>query len=83
MSQNKLTTEEMQQINDIQNKNKEIVFKFGQIEMSIIQLNKAKNDLSKEMEESINSEKQLAEQFRLKYGNGNINIETGEFTPIN
>lgn len=78
----KLTPEEMQQINEIQNKNREIMFKFGQIEMSIIQLNKAKGDISKEMEDSINAEKRLAEQFRQKYGDGDINIETGEFTPV-
>jgi len=83
MNQTKLTPEEIQQINSIQNKNKETVFKFGQIEVSIIQLNKAKENLSKEMEENINEEKRLAEQFRQKYGDGNINLETGEFTPIN
>ncbi len=99
MSEIKLSTEEMQQINGIQTKNREIMFKFGQIEMSIIQLNKAKSEVTKEMENSINNEKIFAEQLREKYGNGDINfngeeyerpgkdrpdinLDTGEFTPV-
>lgn len=82
MSTIKLLSEEIQQIELIQSKNREIMFKFGQIEMSIIQLNKAKEDLVKEMEKSIEEEKQLAKQFQTKYGNGDINLETGEFIPV-
>jgi hypothetical protein len=82
MSKIQLLPEEMQQISMIQNSNREIMFKFGQIEMSIIQLQKAKNDLTNELEKSIEKEKQIAEQFRVKYGDGNIDLETGEFTPV-
>ncbi len=78
----KLSPEEMQQINTIQNKNREIMFKFGQIEMSIIQLQRAKSDLTSELDKSIEDEKRLAEEFRTKYGSGDINLETGEFTPV-
>lgn len=82
MEKIKLTPEEMEQINMIQNKNREIMFKFGQIEVSLIQLQKAKTEVSEELDKNIEEERQLAEQFRTRYGNGDINLETGEFTPV-
>jgi hypothetical protein len=82
MEKTKLTPEEMGQINMIQNRNREIMFKFGQIEVSLIQLQKAKIEVSGELDKNIEDERQLAEQFRTKYGNGDINLETGEFTPV-
>jgi hypothetical protein len=82
MEKIKLSPEEMGQINMIQNRNREIMFKFGQIEVSLIQLQKAKIEVSGELDKNIEDERQLAEQFRTKYGNGDINLETGEFTPV-
>jgi len=83
MEKIKLSQEEIEQINVIQNNNREILFKFGQIEMSLIQLQKAKNEVAEELNKNIHEERLLSEQFRIKYGNGDINLETGEFTPIN
>jgi hypothetical protein len=82
MEKIKLSPEEMGQINMIQNRNREIMFKFGQIEVSLIQLQKAKSEVAVELDKNIEEERQLAEQFRAKYGNGDINLETGEFTPV-
>lgn len=60
----------------------EFVVKFGQIEVQIQELNNFKQLLLKEYETHKQNEKQLTETLQQKYGDGNINLETGEFTPV-
>lgn len=78
----KLLPEEIQKLNELQIKSQSLAVKFGQIEMTYIQLNKAKEELIKELEKNSQEEQEIASQFQTKYGDGNINLSTGEFTPI-
>jgi hypothetical protein len=73
MSQIKLSEKELQQLKDLQIKTNELIFTLGQIESQKISIIPQLEKLKKDREN-------LGEEFQNKYGNGNINLETGEFT---
>lgn len=80
MENPKLSKEELQELQTIRSKEGEITFSLGQIEVqkAILEGNKNKllNDLADNQEKSNN----LAKTLQDKYGEGNINPETGEIT---
>ena len=80
MGNPKLSKEELQELQTIRSKEGEITFSLGQIEVqkAILEGNKNKllNDLADNQEKSNN----LAKTLQDKYGEGNINPETGEIT---
>ena len=81
MEKKVLTEEELQTLKNYQQQENSLVFSFGQVEYQIASLESQKDDLieakQKFEEERINFAKVLTE----KYGDGNINLETGEIVP--
>lgn len=77
-----LTKEELDQLKEIQEKNKSLVSAFGEIEISIQTLNNQKQNLINSFNELKETEKILADTLQKKYGNGSIDIETGEFIKL-
>ena len=81
MTKKVLTEEELQTLKNYQQQENSLVFSFGQVEYQIASLESQKDDLieakQKFEEERINFAKVLTE----KYGDGNINLETGEIVP--
>ena len=82
-----LTTEELQQIKDMQAQYNKFVFELGSIEAQIQNLLSAKAAAETEKDNILGDikklgerEKELVTTLQEKYGNGNINIETGEIT---
>ena len=55
---------------------------FGQVEVAIQTLELQKESLIEALAELKQKETQYGQTLQDKYGNGNINIETGEFTPV-
>ena len=77
-----LTQEEINDLKSIQEQNSQLIVSFGQIEIAIQNLDTQKSELKKQFYALKSKENELAQSLQAKYGNGNINIETGEFTKV-
>lgn len=85
----KLTAEELQQIKDMQAQYNKFVFDLGNIESQLQNLLSAKAKIEEEKNNILNDIKKLGERekelvniLQEKYGNGSIDIETGEVTTV-
>ena len=81
MENQKLTQEELQQLNALQQKRDSLMFELSQV--GIIKLNlQSREDRVKEFhKELIAEENTVGQQLTEKYGNGSLNLEAGEFVP--
>jgi chromosome segregation ATPase len=84
-----LTPEELKSIKDLQSKYNQTIFEIGVAEAQRIALNDQIEKLQSTKVELVNDlatiEKQetdLVTSLQTKYGNGAINPETGEITPV-
>jgi hypothetical protein len=78
-----LTEQELNDLKKIQEQGNQLMMKFGEIEMSIQILELQKDRLVESLQELKEKETTYGQMLQDKYGNGNINTETGEFTKIN
>tara|TARA_Y100000401_G_scaffold67138_1_gene53720 strand:+ start:1936 stop:2223 length:288 start_codon:yes stop_codon:yes gene_type:complete len=83
----KFTEEEMKQVSEIRQKYVTIQNSFGQISINRLRLNQQNDDLDKaeqtlsaEFMENQNSERDFVDGINKKYGDGNLDINTGVFT---
>lgn len=67
----KLTSEELQTVKNIKQEYTNLAFALGELEIQKVMLLDTQRDL-------IAKEKQLAKQLQEKYGEGTIDLETGE-----
>jgi hypothetical protein len=74
-----LTQEELQQLKNLNEERADIVTKFGGIEVEIQNLTLQKQILTQNLQELIKRSEVLGQELQSKYGEGNINTETGEF----
>jgi len=89
MSENKkLEQKEIQSIMNLRQKMSDKVVQFGEIEVEmhlaeqrIDFLQTQKKMLKEEFAQMQESEKKLADELNAKYGEGNLNLDTGEFVP--
>ena len=79
MAEQKLTPEEINEIQLIQSTQETLVSGFGELEFQIQTLELQKEKLVEQLETYKIKEKELANQLSQKYGNGTINIEQGTF----
>ena len=77
-----LTEQELNDLKRIQEQGNQLMMKFGEIEMSIQILELQKDCLVESLQELKEKETTYGQILQDKYGNGNINTETGEFTKI-
>ena len=84
-----ITPEEIQQIKDLQSKYNQTIFEIGAAEAQLIvfqenieKLDAAKKGLVSDLKTIEQKETELTKNLQEKYGEGNINIETGEITPV-
>jgi predicted nuclease with TOPRIM domain len=84
----KFDSEELAKIKDLQTKYQTITAKMGQLEVDRLLLEQAmdrlaqsKDQLTVDYESTQSDEKQFVSDLNTKYGAGNVNIETGVFTP--
>jgi stress response protein YsnF len=75
-----LTQEEIQEIKDFQERRRTLVQQFGIIEFNIQDLEFQKQQLNIELSNLKQLEIQIGSKLQDKYGEGNIDIEKGEFT---
>jgi hypothetical protein len=81
MEKKVLTQEELQEIKAIQTENTSVVSQFGELEVVMQNLLIRKEELVKKFKELKDREVAIGNILQEKYGNGNIDLETGEFVP--
>ena len=77
-----LTQEEIQSLKSIQDNQLLLAEQLGFLEYRILVLEKEKQKLKQTLQNQIETEEQLAKELQEKYGNGNIDLEKGEFIPV-
>ncbi len=78
----KFNEEELTQIREIQNLYNTVVNQAGQVHIEEINLHERKGQVEANLQEVRNKEQELVSSLTNTYGRGTINLETGEFTPI-
>ena len=84
-----LTPEELQQIKDMQAQYNKFVFELGSVEAQLQNvlatkelIETEKSNVLEDIKKLGEREKELVNGLQAKYGTGNIDIETGEITPM-
>lgn len=75
----KLSEEEIQQLNELRTKTSELTYQRGQIGIAEDNLKRQLNQLAEEFNKLYEMENQIHTQFYEKYGKGEVNIEEGTF----
>ena len=78
-----LTEEEKKEIVDIQTQENDYMVQLGQIEYQIQSLKSQKNTIGESLKQFDQRKTKFAQQLQDNYGEGSINIETGEFIKSN
>ena len=81
MENTKLTTEELEKLQDIQQKNVAIANELGNLEITKLQVEARKTEILKFYNELKEEEQTFGKELSDKYGVGTINMEAGEFIP--
>tara|TARA_R110002073_G_scaffold214664_2_gene375010 strand:+ start:4641 stop:4892 length:252 start_codon:yes stop_codon:yes gene_type:complete len=82
MSTTKLLQEELQQLKDFQRSENEITFALGQIEIRKTFLENQKHDLQNTYKSLLQDQEKTGKELQEKYGEGNIDLEKGEFIKL-
>jgi uncharacterized protein YlxW (UPF0749 family) len=81
-NQIKLSQEELQSLKSLQEKQNQLVVKFGQLEYEIQSLELQKETAIDQLNELKKEEELIGNQLTQKYGNGSIDVESGFFTKL-
>ena len=74
-----LTSEELKQIKDLNITRNELVSQFGILEFDSQSLKLQKEKLINKLQKINKASEDIGADLQKKYGDGNVNIETGEF----
>lgn len=81
MENQKLTQEELQQIAELQQKNNALVSELGQIELAKMSVDARRANAEAFLAELRKAEEELGKTLSEAYGNGTIDLASGEFVP--
>ena len=81
MEKKVLSQEELQQLKEFQSREEGLVLLFGQIAYQQQTLDEEQDKAIAQKEKFDKERAEFASSLTSKYGNGTINIETGEITP--
>ena len=82
MEKTVLTTDELQSLKDFQTKRSQIINDFGIIEFQIQELKTQKEMLVKALANLKVEENKVSQELQEKYGEGNIDLTSGEFVSV-
>jgi len=82
MEKKVLTQEELQSLKDFQIREENLIVVFGQIAYQQQTLDEQQDQAIQEKEKFDKERSDFASSLTSKYGNGTINIDTGEITPV-
>ena len=80
MSTKKLSKEEVSKLEEFQTRNNEIVVGTGAAELRINALKVQKEELGKNFQILQKEQAEFGKELQEKYGDGNLDLEKGEFT---
>ena len=78
----KLSEKELSTLKEYQEQNAKIAADLGNIEINFSLLKKQKEIVLKEFDALQESQNSTGKELQEKYGVGNIDLEKGEFTPV-
>jgi chromosome segregation ATPase len=81
MANQKLSTEELQQIQTIQTRNRNLITELGEIEVMFDNLKTRKENAFTYLAQLRQEEQSLGKALTEKYGDGTVDLGTGEFVP--
>ena len=81
MENTKLTVEEVEKLQDIQQKNTAVATELGSLEITKLQIEARREEVVKYFTELKKEENTFGKELSDKYGNGTIDLEKGEFIP--
>ena len=79
MEKTVLSQEELTNLTELQKQQNDYVLQLCQIEYQISTLEKFKQDLKQNIETFENKQAEVGSQLKEKYGEGTVNLESGEF----
>ncbi|MDA9309721.1 hypothetical protein N9Q43_00685 [bacterium] len=82
MESKQLSDKELQLLKDYQEKINVIIVSLGKIDLQIDAYKRSKEELLKEYQELEVNQLKTAQELQDKYGEGNIDLTDGKFTPI-
>jgi hypothetical protein len=77
-----LTQDELNSLKNVRETFDNLTTVMGSLETQLALINLEKNDVIDRIKELKQQEIQLGNELKEKYGDGNISLETGEFTPF-
>ena len=77
-----LTQEEIQSLKKIQDNQLNLIQTLGTVEYRIQLLELDKQTLKTQLQKQVEEETVVAKELQEKYGDGNIDLEKGEFIPV-
>ena len=78
----KFTPEELQELQTLQENLNTLSYQFGQLQISKLKLQDQEDYLKTQLSSLSKKEAETAKNLTDKYGKGNLDLETGEFIPI-
>jgi len=80
MSNQKLSKEELEKLNTFSKKQEEITVTLGQLDIQKALLEGQRSMILEELSKLQEKQNVTAKELQSKYGDGNIDLDTGEFT---
>jgi hypothetical protein len=81
MENTKLTVEEVEKLQEIQQKNAAVASELGNLEITKLQVEARKAEVVEFFNKLKEEEQAFGKELSEKYGNGSIDLEKGEFIP--
>lgn len=81
MENQKLTQEELQTLQELQQQRQAVILELGSLELTQIDLDNRREEIETFYSELKIKEQEYGKTLSEKYGNGSIDLEKGEFTP--
>jgi len=76
-----LTTEELDKFKEFQARTNDLTIVLGQIELQKLSLEGTRESVREELGKLTQEQNEFATEIQSKYGEGTLDINTGEFTP--
>ena len=78
----KFSDEDIKKIQKLQSDLNSTLFQFGQLKVSQLKLEQQEKLLQEQLSQLEQQEKDIAKELTDKYGKGSLDIETGNFSPL-
>ena len=78
----KLTEEELNKFAEFNQKNNDLVYKLGNLDLTKVQIEERRKELLAFFIQLKEDDAVFSQELTTKYGDGNINFQTGEFIPF-